>query len=131
MSFDTIKGVPINNIITYIINGESFREELNKYKGTSLKSANKFLQSNLQEEEKEALYLMLNSTEGWYRKTHGMETIKLKGISMLTGLSREIISNNEEDFNLLLSLLNVMDNNQEKILKSAYIKQKLITIKIY
>ena len=129
MSFDTIKGVPINNIITYIINGESFREELNKYKGTSLKSANKFLQSNLQEEEKEALYLMLNSTEGWYRKTHGMETIKLKGISMLTGLSREIISNNEEDFNLLLSLLNVMDNNQEKILKSAYIKQKLVTLK--
>ena len=59
MSFDTIKGVPINNIITYIINGESFREELNKYKGTSLKSANKFLQSNLQEEEKEALYLHL------------------------------------------------------------------------
>ena len=130
MQQSTIKGVPIKRLRPYIINEDTFFKELNNYNGTSQKSANKLLHFVLNEEEKLKLYEMLNSPNGWYRKQHGYDTIKLKMTAVVSGFTRENkISHKFEDYKVMLDIAKNMDEEEEKILISAYLKQTLISCK--
>ncbi|HII4458271.1 hypothetical protein [Clostridium perfringens] len=130
MQKSTLKGVPISRLRAYIINEKYFFSEIDKYKGTSQKSANKLLNKILTEDEKKMLYEMLNSQEGWYRKQHGYNTIKLKLAALASGFTKKgKISHRNEDKLMLLDLINSIDSDEEKIIISAYLKQTLITFK--
>lgn len=130
MQKNTLKGVPINRLRPYIINEKDFFFELDEYNGTSQKSANKLLNKILCDNEKEMLYKMLNSQDGWYRKQHGYNTIKLKLAALASGFTKEgKISNKKEDKDILFKLIKDINLNEQKIIVSAYLKQTLITFK--
>lgn len=128
MSIENIKGVPIKDFIPYIINGEQFREVLNYYTGTSLKSSNKLLHLSMNDEEKHKLYSLVNSQEGWYRAQYGINTIKLKATAGVLGLASFNINYNKNYHKKTLEVIRSISEEEEVLLKSVYLKQKVITL---
>ncbi|MFQ7001575.1 MAG: hypothetical protein ACLRRH_09855 [Clostridium sp.] len=125
---EKIKDISIKEYLPYIQNSSHFINEINKYNGTSLNSANNLLKSCFNDNEKKYFYEVIASNTGWYKKINGVGGKKLKIIGAVLGFTHLKIAH-ENEMNEIEKLIDEITEEEEEILKSAYLKQKILTYK--
>lgn len=124
---ETIKGVPITDYLPYIYNSDDFISNVDKYTETSLNSANTLLHSCMSDDEKQCLYELMTSETGWYKKIKGVGGKKIKIIGAILGFTHLKVT--DEKDKEIEGIYDSIDETQEKILGSVYVKQKIVTFK--
>lgn len=123
-----IKNHVLDDFSENILDFNNFKSNLLSYKGTNLKQANIFLNKNLNNEEKEILFNLLFSQQGWYRKINGDSSIQLKFSSYSLGFTH----NQFNAINPLPQFQHVMQNISNDTffkINNCYLKQKILSKK--
>lgn len=123
-----VKGVQISEYMEGVLDGDMFFGNLSNYTGTNLKSANQFLHSYLNEDEKKCLFELVNSRTGWYLRINGIGAKKLKLTGANLGITHMMIAMPEDNGNVQ-ELVNSISEDEQIILRSVYLKQKFVTLK--
>jgi hypothetical protein len=129
MDFEALPGLTEAELKTFVIEYDKFLDAFNEYGGTVVDEANKLFSFCLNDNEKDALYEMLHGYTGWYYCKDGKYTNRLKITARSLRLTSNHYSTNEllqEDIKQVIRLISIEELN---ILRSAYVKQKLVTHK--
>ncbi|UZW12583.1 hypothetical protein OSC52_12025 [Clostridium pasteurianum] len=117
--------------LKYIIrNSELFFSALNAYNGINNEEANNFLHLNLDVDEKKCLYKALLSGTGWYYGSNNEDALKLKLIAYALGITHNVFSYKSKVQQRILKLKG-LSKQEQLLLMSAFLKQKLITAKTF
>ena len=112
-----------------ILDYDVFLNRYQAYNGTNIKNSNKFLNEVLSNEEKEKLYILIHSKNGWYSNNNGYNSNLLRITAYSLGLTHSIFSYNNKTNTQIISETKDIDIKEQDILLSAYLKQKLVTFK--
>lgn len=122
-----LKELTYEEIINNIRNSKIFFKSFKFYKGTNDKHANNFLNMVLDKEEQNSLHSLLHSKNGWYNNKDGMNSNKLKLTAYAVGFTHDRFSYNKENYECIKQLGSSIKEDEQEVLISAYLKQKLVT----
>lgn len=102
-------------------------KHLANYKGTNNKSANDFLNSIMNEEEKCGLEKAFFGDNGWYKMINGTGMIKLKLAAMSLGVTNNIFTFKKDLEEDILDLIQSESKDEQILMLRCYIKQKTVS----
>ena len=126
---DTLKGKSIQDFRHVIRDNGKFFEMYESYTGTNNNTANTFLKSVLDDQEKNCLLELLHGERGWYRDMLGEGARKLKLTAYFLGFTNNSFARTQDDHQEYVVLAENISEQEQNILISSYLKQKIVTYK--
>ncbi|MDR3600224.1 MAG: hypothetical protein P4L49_07055 [Desulfosporosinus sp.] len=127
MDLTALKGLDEAELKTVVRSYERFEDHLLSYEGDNQKQAFELLRVVLDDEEKHALLECLLGDNGWYCSNNGRHANMLKVISYALGQTSNRFSFRKYNQDAIEVLLRTIPKDEQLLLMSSYIKQKLVT----
>jgi hypothetical protein len=121
--------LPKNEIERFIIDAKVSIEAIDSYNGVGLGQANQLLDIVLREDEKNLLFELLLGKEGWFCKIISDNKHKLRLIAYALGLTHNFFYYDFAVDSDIRELVKRISREEQLLLASCYLKQKLITYK--
>lgn len=129
MNIEALKGLTEEDLRSDVINWDVFSEHYLTYTGTNEKRANIFLSEVLNNEERDYLLKLLHDNRGWYRARLGEYTDRCRIVANHLGFCNDFFHYDRNKEYEIADLAERIGDNELALLKSSYIKQKLVTYK--